>query len=187
MTTDEQLPEAAAVAAPLPEMIAAMRPKQKLSFRNSWAAFMHTAEQFQYRWDYTEWRPFGGYGVSASGYHRADCSGYASLGAWMAGHLTGHVVRDPLDNHYSGYGNTDTAYAWLRHYPAGGHWFIGDMAFYGSPSKTVHMVICRINAADRSITTKVWSSNGSEAAPELLALNQGPAPLVGVFRHPALG
>jgi hypothetical protein len=163
-----------------------LTPTEKLNFRTKLAAYLRTAEAYQSVWHYSENRPFRGYGVSPSQPHIADCSGYASLSFWWAGHLSGHPVNDPLNAHYSGWGNTDTAYAWLIQHGAGGNWFIGDMAIYGTPFKTVHMVICRVNAKDRSETTKYWSSNGEESAPEFVSLSEGPAPLVGVFRHPAL-
>ena len=94
-------------------------------------------------------------------------------------------MADPLDYHYSGYGNTQSAYEYLKaHNAPKDKYRIGDMAIYGTKADTVHMMVC---TKAGTATTGRWSSFGQEGGPETRTdIHYHPAPLVGVYRHPAL-
>lgn len=164
-----------------------LTPNQKKEFRAEIVSFTKLAEQYEHRWHYDQRRPFTGIGAAPQTYHVDDCSAYCSLVFYWAARHTQNGVRvaDPLDYHYSGYGNTQSAYEYLRaHKAPKDKYRIGDMAIYGTTSKTVHMTVCRKAGTAQ---TAIWSSFGQEAGPEpRQPLGYHPAPLVGVYRHPAL-
>lgn len=95
-----------------------------------------------------------------------------------------HTVRDPLNQHYSGWGYTGTSIDYLDAHPIGNdRYFVGDLAFYGtSHSNTTHMTVCRKGGTRE---TALWSSHGTEAGPYAVKLHYR-GDLVGVYRHPAL-
>jgi hypothetical protein len=172
--------------------MAPLGPTQKLKIRRTWADFMVRAEAHRLAWFYNQVRPFKGFGVPPEATHVNDCSGYASLGAYFAAHTNNIWLPDPIAGNYTGWGYTGTAYAYLKAHPAPeGKYMVGDMAIFGSRSKTVHMIICR-KAGDGS--TAVFSSNGHQDimfirdAPEPISLLEAESrlPLVGVYRHPSL-
>jgi hypothetical protein len=164
-----------------------LTPNQKKEFRNEIVAYCKLAEQYEHRWHYSQARPYRGLGSAPQTYHVNDCSSYCSLVFyWAARHTQDGVrVADPLDYHYSGYGNTQSSYEYLKaHKAPKDKYRIGDMAIYGTTSDTVHMTVCRKAG---NATTAIWSSFGQEAGPEARQpLGYHPAPLVGVYRHPAL-
>jgi len=160
-------------------------PNAKKAFRNELAAFCRTAEQYDYNWHYSQFRPYRGLGAAPQTYHTDDCSSYCALAFWWAGHHTGHPVADPLAWHYSGYGNTQSAYNYLKaHNAPEDKYRVGDMAIYGTTWNTVHMMVCRKAGTGANA---VWSSFGREAGPEgRTNIHYHPSPLVGIYRHPAL-
>ncbi len=164
-----------------------LTPNQKKEFRSEITAYCKMAEAYEHRWHYDQRRPYTGLGVAPQTYHTDDCSAYCALTFfWAARHTEGGVkVADPLDYHYSGYGNTQSAYEYLKaHRAPKDKYRIGDMAIYGSTSDTVHMMVCTKNGTN---ATARWSSFGQEAGPESRTdIHYHPAPLVGVYRHPAL-
>jgi len=160
-----------------------LSPTDKRQFREEIADFCALAESYEARWHYTQARPYSGLGKAPQTFHQDDCSSYCALIFYWAAPHTGVKVSDPLDMHYSGWGNTNTAYAYLKAHKAPlDKYRIGDMAIYGSASNTKHMTICR-KSGDRS--TSIWSSFGQEAGPLATKLNYR-SDLVGAYRHPAL-
>jgi hypothetical protein len=169
-----------------------LTPTQKLAIRKSITSFCLTAETNRLRWSYVEQRPFHGFGVPPDQPHIADCSAYVSLVFNWAMHQTKIYLADPLNEHYSGYGNTDTQYAFVKTHPAPvGAYLVGDMAIFGTPWHTIHTAICRKAG---TAATAILSSNGrgstifNQDAPEPITVANASAaqPLVGIFRHPAL-
>jgi hypothetical protein len=160
-----------------------LSPTDKKNFRFEITRFCLVAEKYEARWSYTQQRPFTGLGAPPSGWHHDDCSSYCSLAFYWAGHMSGHGIADPLDEHYSGWGNTGTALAYLDAHKAPlDKYRIGDMAIYGTASNTKHMVVCR-KAGDRD--SSIWSSFGEESGPEPHSLHYR-SDFVGAYRHPAL-
>jgi hypothetical protein len=161
----------------------ALSPDQKKAFRLELAAFCKLAEQYESRWHYTQRRPYTGLGAAPQTWHYDDCSSYVALCFWWAAHHTGVGVADPLAEHWSGYGNTGTSYAYLKaHHAPPDKYRIGDVVLYGSAYDTKHTTVCRKAGTDE---TAVWSSFGREAGPEPHGLHYR-SDLVGVYRHPAL-
>ncbi len=171
----------------------ALTPTQKQKVRAALTKFCLEAEKYRLNWHYVQQRPFHGYGLPASRYHIADCSAFVSLAWNWAMHETGIYLADPLNEKYSGIGNTDTLFAWLRGYPvSSNHVFLpGDFAEFGFPGHTVHVSMCRTKG---TTNTAIFTSNGHEStifnadAPEPITLAHEKAQqhLVGVYRHPQL-
>jgi hypothetical protein len=171
-----------------------LTPTLKLAVRNSIANFCRRAEANRLHWYYSQVRPFKGYGVPPESQHVGDCSGYCSLAFyWALHHVQGAAAQlmDPLAEHYSGWGNTNSAYHFLKAHPAGGLFQVGDMAIFGPASNTVHMIVCRKKGDEASA---IFSSHGrasyvfSQDSPEPVTLEAAAAAqsLLGVYRHPAL-
>ena len=163
-----------------------LTPTAKLQFREELADYCSTAEAYESRWHYSQHRPYTGLGASPTTWHTDDCSSYVALCFYWAGHHTGHPVSDPLGMHYSGWGFTGSAYTYLHEHEAPKDKYrIGDVCIYGhSPWDTVHMTVCRREGTNAQA---VWSSFGREAGPEARKdIHYHPAPLLGVYRHPAL-
>ena len=166
-----------------------LTPTKKAGVRASISEYCLKAEKYRLKWHYTKQRPFHGYMVDPSLTHNNDCSGYVSLAFNWAMHKNGIYLHDPLDEHYTGQGYTGTEYAYLKQHSAPvDKYLIGDMAIFGTPSRTVHTSICR-KAGTRS--TAIFSSNGHESwdpahdAPNPTTL-AGDSRLLGVYRHPGL-
>lgn len=161
-----------------------LAPNAKKDVRNKIAAYCLAAEKNQVVWNYSQQRPFNGFGVPPQQHHVNDCSGYVSLAFNWAMHETGIYIADPLGYRYSGWGNTGSEYEFLKKYPTpDDKYLIGDMVIYGSKWNTVHTSICRV-AGDRK--TAIFSSNGNERAPQPTKIDYHPDPVLGVFRHPQL-
>ena len=137
-------------------------PDVKKAVREEIISFCKLAEQYESRWHYTQNRPFHGFGSAPQTFHYNDCSGYASLiFYWASKHVRHGAMNDPLDYHYSGYGNTQTALAYLHpHHAPVDKYRVGDMAIYGTASDTKHMTVCRKNGTGGS---SIWSSFGQES------------------------
>lgn len=169
-----------------------LTPTQKGALRRAISQYCATAEQNRLKWTYIEQRPFHGYGLAASDKHIADCSAYCSLVFNAAMHATKIYLDDPLGEHYSGYGNTDTALHFLKAHPAPpDKYLVGDFSIFGSEWHTIHMSVCEKAGTAK---TALFSSNGHGStifdrdAPEpvILAVAEMRQHLVGVYRHPAL-
>jgi hypothetical protein len=160
-----------------------LTPTQKKRFREEIVSFTKLAEQYEERWSYTQDRPYSGLGAAPQTWHHDDCSSYCALVFYWAMKHTGVKASDPLDYHYSGYGNTQSAIDYLdAHNAPKDKYRVGDMAIYGSRSNTKHMTICRKSGTGASA---IWSSFGQQAGPEPHPLHYR-NDLVGVYRHPAL-
>lgn len=161
----------------------ALTPTAKKEFRREVISYCKLAEQYEQRWHYSQRRPYTGLGDAPQTHHVNDCSSYVALVFYWSGRHSMHTVRDPLNQHYSGWGYTGTSIDYLEEYPAGGSYRVGDIAFYGpSRSNTTHMTVCRKGGTG---DTAVWSSHGQEAGPQAVKLRYR-SDLVGVYRHPAL-
>ncbi len=163
----------------------ALTPNQKKELRAQLVRFALVAEKYEKQWHYTQARPYTGLGTPFSTTHHNDCSSYVALLFYSAGRAAGFGVSDPLNEHYSGYGNTQTAYTYLKaHRAPKDKYRVGDLAIYGPAVDTVHITMCRKAGTAQSA---VWSSFGQEAGPEARQpLSYHPSPLLGVYRHPAL-
>jgi len=161
-----------------------LTPTAKKDFRFQLKRFCLVAQKYESHWAYSQQRRFDGFGVAPSDWHHNDCSGYVCLGFHFAGRLSGHGVHDPLDEGYSGWGNTTTAYAYLKaHVAPAGKYRIGDVAmFLEREFRHHHMMVCITGGTDYS---SVWSSHGRTAGPEAVKLHYR-SDLTGVYRHPAL-
>ena len=161
----------------------------KKAVRDEMIAFCNLAEKYESRWSYSQNRPFKGFGAAPQTWHVDDCSAYCSLVFyWAMHHVRAAPMTDPLNYHYSGWGNTGTAYAYLKKHkiPNDNKFYVGDMAIFWNPSenRTVHMMICKKNGVEG---TAKWSSFGSQAGPsERTSIYYHPSPLLGVYRHEAL-
>ena len=161
-----------------------LTPTQKLHFREEIADYCALAEAYESRWHYSQRRPYTGLGSAPQTWHTDDCSSYCALVFWWAAHHVQVSAADPLGMHYSGWGYTGSALAYLDdHHAPKDKYLIGDMAIFGSTWNTVHMMVCRRPGTGN---TAVWSSHGSEGGPAPRQLHYHPSPLVGVYRHPAL-
>jgi hypothetical protein len=164
-----------------------LAPNKKLLVRNLIADFCADAEAVEWKWSYTQQRPYTGLGKPAGSGHDNDCSSYVALVFHHASHEAGVFLADPLGYRYSGYGYTGSQIMWLKANgsPAPkGKYLIGDMAIWGfGVSGTTHTAVCRKRGTGE---TAVWSSHGNEGGPEGVKLSYHPHPLVGVWRHPAL-
>jgi hypothetical protein len=162
-------------------------PNKKLALRNAIADFCSNAEAVEWKWSYTQQRPYSGIGLGPERLHHNDCSSYVALSFNWAMHEAGVYVADPLGYRYSGYGNTGTQLVWLEKNGSAapvGKYLIGDMAIWGhSKSNTTHTAICRKRG---TAETAIWSSHGNEGGPQPVKLGYHPHPLIGVWRHPAL-
>jgi len=161
-----------------------LSPTDKKNLRAQIARFCLVAEKYRDRWTYSQVRPYPGLGHAPSAYHTDDCSAYGALIYYWAGHMIGKGVADPLGEHYSGWGNTETAHAFLSaHHAPPDKYRVGDIALYLEDAfQHHHMTICRTGGTGDS----AWfSSNGSQADPNPTRLHYR-SDLTGVYRHPAL-
>lgn len=161
-----------------------LTPTQKKKARWQISRFCLVAEKYRDLWHYSQARPFTGFGVPASYTHHNDCSGYVSLVFYSAQHEAQVGIADPLGAHYSGTGNTDTCYAFLKaHHAPPDKYRVGDIALYlERVYEHHHVVVCRTGG---TAETAVWSSMGGEADPTGVKLHYR-HDLTGVYRHPAL-
>lgn len=163
-----------------------LKPNEKLAVRKHIADYCRRAEASQVKWNYSQIRPFHGFGVAPELSHVNDCSGYDSLAFNWAMHETGLYLHDPLDERYSGWGNTGSLYEWslaaCTEAPKD-KYLVGDWAIYGWANDTVHTSVCRKKG---TANTAIFSSNGNQRAPQPTNLHYHPDPLLGVWRHPAL-
>jgi len=161
-------------------------PTKKKKLRKAMAAFCVLAESNERRWHYSQSRPITGYGLPASSYHVADCSGYVALVFDHAVHTAGAFLVSPLGSPH-GWGYTGTELDFLRAHgkrvvEANGY-LVGDLAVYGQRgSDGSHTTVCRKAG---SASTSVWSSHGSERGPVPVKLNYRDD-LLGCWRHPGL-
>lgn len=160
-----------------------LEPNQKKAVRLAIVDYCKRAEAHQIVWNYSQQRPFHGFGIAPERHHVNDCSGYISLAFNWAMHECHVYMPDPLDERYSGYGNTTSCYEYLRRYKApADKYLVGDIALFAVGTLHAHVVICRVKGTRE---TSVWSSNGSESAPNKVKLGYR-RDLTGVFRHPSL-
>lgn len=163
-----------------------LKPNQKLAVRKAITAYCLAAERAQVRWNYSQQRPFHGFGVPPSERHVNDCSGYISLVFHWAADEAKVWMHDPLDERYSGWGNTGSLYEYsveaCTEAPKD-KYLVGDWVIYGWTHDTVHTAVCRTKGTAK---TAWFSSNGNERAPQPVRVNYHPDPIIGIWRHPAL-
>lgn len=162
----------------------ALTPTLKKALRFELKRFALVAQKYEARWSYTQYRPFSGLGVPPSDWHHNDCSSYVSLAYYFGQRMIQKGVADPLGEHYSGYGNTETAHAYLMaHHAPKDKYLVGDVGLYlEGPQQHHHAIFC-ITAG--TAATSLWTSHGREAGPEPVKLGYR-KDLTGVYRHPAL-
>jgi hypothetical protein len=115
---------------------------------------------------YSQHRPLTALGVAPAHGFTTDCSGLVVCAYRWARDRTMLRVPDPGGYAYGGAGWTGSL---IRNPTAGGTYWPGDVAIYGSSSsRTTHATICMV-AGDRS--SSVWCSHGSEAGPYAVRLH----------------
>lgn len=169
-----------------------LTPTQKKKVRDAMVVYCTRAEQYRLNRGYSQRRPVLGYGLPASAVQLDDCSGFVSK-VWYKGmQVTGIHLADPLHSgaDFSGWGNTETMQAYLKHEAPLDKYRIGDLALWGPNDwDTSHTAICR-KAGTRS--TALFTSHGhqswrfSDDAPEPITIKHFHEHLIGVYRHPAL-
>lgn len=166
-----------------------LTPTEKRSLRGFIVSYCETAEEHAQAWHYSQDRPFK-YG-KPEGPCDCDCSGYVGKVYKWAAARAAVKIADPLGGNWKGYGWTGSLEDFLRNH-AGKvttqGYLVGDIALFGpgghAHTPDSHTIICRHPG---SASTSVWSSNGSEAAPNACGLlDPRKHPLLGVWRHPAL-
>jgi len=169
-----------------------LSPIQKKKVRAAITTYCTIAEANRLRRHYSRFRPIRGLGLPPDAYQMDDCSGFDAKTIFWAMHQTGIWLPDPLNEHWTGWGYTGTQYDYLKDHPAPPEKFlVGDMAIMGTPSNTVHTMICRKAG---NTNTAIFTSHGHESwifdrdAPEPVSLTHAKVrqALVGVFRLPAL-
>jgi hypothetical protein len=168
-----------ALSAPLP-------PNDKRRTRQAIARFLRDSENNRAAITYTQARPFVVYVNPAAGY-RGDCSSYVTQAFAWAKKQTGLPLHDPNGRvEYDGYGWTGTLLATNHQHSirpvSDRHFFIGDLAIYGTFYNTVHVTVCRQGG---DLHTAVWSSHGSQAGPMPVSLFYR-GDLLGVYRPVSL-
>lgn len=163
-----------------------MTPTEKRTVRTAITDYCLRAEAHEAVWHYDQARPFR-YGQPETPC-KADCSGYiGKIFKWA--HEAGVPLADPTGGNYGGFGWTGSLEQWLRAHGSPvtvQGYLVGDIALYGpgghAHTTDSHTTVCRQAGSG---ATAVWSSNGTEAAPNHHPLHYRPD-LVGVWRHPAL-
>jgi hypothetical protein len=164
--------------------------KEKTKMRSVCVDYTTRSEANRMLRDYSQARPGRGYMVPPEQKQRDDCSMYVSKTYNWIMHKTGIYLRDPIDNNYTGIGNTGSM-DWLYAFPVDTRYIlVGDIALWG-PNKynTEHTAVCRKRG---SISTALFSSHGHQSwrfgddAPNAYTIVDDRAQhLIGVFRHPA--
>jgi hypothetical protein len=162
-----------------------LSPTEKKKVRAHITKYCQTAELNQWRWHYSQQRPFRYVNDPASSYVVGDCSAYVSIVYHDCMHDLGIYIADPLGMKYTGWGYTGTLEHFLRAngkrvVEANGY-LVGDIARWGEGSHA-HTAVCRKAG---SAKVAVWSSFGSESGPKPVLLGYR-SDLVGVWRHPGL-
>ena len=161
-----------------------LTPTQKKNLRFEISRFCLVAEKYEARWHYSQARPYTGLGVAPAYTHYNDCSSYTALAYFWAAHMAEVPVADPLGAHFSGTGNTDTEYQFLKaHHAPVDRYRVGDIALYLKRGyEHHHATICRTAGTG---ATAWFSSFGGEGEPGGRRLHYR-NDLTGVYRHPAL-
>lgn len=160
-------------------------PTQKKAFRAALVAWCAAARGNEPRVHYSQQRPFRFYGLHAIGHDfcTLDCSGFVGC-AFHYASIQSAFAHDPLDEYYSGYGNTSTSESYLRttgkRVTTQGY-LVGDIARWGQGNHA-HMALCTKAGTAK---TADWTSHGSDAGPLIVRLHYR-SDLVGVWRHQAL-
>ena len=170
-----------------------LTPTQKTEWRNQARFYMKTAEAYRLNRGYSQRRRVLGYGLSPKADQLDDCSGYVSkIAFWTNAHTKpGIHANDPLNDHFSGIGNTESIQAYLDpHYKANGKIQIGDIALWGPNDwDTSHTAMC---SKAGTLSTAEFSSHGHQSwrfsgdAPESILIPNFREHLIGVFRLPEL-
>lgn len=124
--------------------------------------YLEKAEANQPDIHYSQWRPTSLRPPTAE--FSTDCSGLVINAFHWADMWLPYLVKDPGGYAYTGIGNTTTILSTnrRRRVPLDHKFFVGDMALFGSWSKTKHVTICRKNG---DVNTSIWTSHGSERGP----------------------
>lgn len=169
-----------------------LSPTQKKQWRDKARFYMVTAEAYRLNRGYSQRRRVLGYGLSPKADQLDDCSGYVSKVTFWTNSNTpkGVHVNDPLNDHFSGIGNTESIQEYLKDFPANGKIQIGDIALWGPNDwNTSHTAMCQQAG---TMKTAEFSSHGHQSwrfsrdAPEMILLPNFPEHLIGVFRMPEL-
>jgi len=141
-----------------------MTSEQRKAIRTLIRRYLERAEANQPDIHYSMNRLLTSLGDPPSTEFWTDCSGLAISAFRWADLWLPYKVEDPGGYAYSGAGNTQSILVTnrTRRIPENRMFFVGDMALFGSWSRTKHVTICRRNG---TAFTSIWTSHGSERGP----------------------
>ncbi len=170
-------------------LITPLSPTEKKRWRAQLTAYCLEAEAKRLNRGYSQRRRVLGYGLHPAAVQIDDCSGYDSKAVYYANVKSRLHVSDPLNNHFTGWGNTESIQAAGFHV-AVGKIQVGDVVLWGKNDwDTSHTAICR-KAGTKN--TAIFSSHGHQSwrfhddAPEGIIIPNFPEHLIGVYRLPEL-
>lgn len=162
-----------------------MTPTQKKHFRASITKDCKAAVANEPRIHYSQARPFPYYADLGQGNASLDCSGFVANILHRAMSVVKVWIHDPLDERWTGWGNTFTMEAYLRKHGKRvtevNGFLVGDIARWGTGSHS-HTAIC---SKAGTAKTSEWTSHGREGGPNVVKLGYR-SDLVGVWRIPEL-
>jgi Putative peptidoglycan binding domain len=126
------------------------------------ADYCKRMEEHRDVWHYLQARPMKSKGRKPERGGTSDCSELATVALYWARLESDVPVPDPNGRAYDGYGYTGTLYPYNLGRRVSPPYQVGDMAFYGTESRTTHVTICRQGGSD---SDAIFTSNGSEAGP----------------------
>lgn len=163
----------------------ALDPTRKKKVRAKVVTYCAQAVANEPRIHYSMQRPFHFYSDIGVGYVVLDCSGFVCNVFWNAMHDLGIFLHDPVDERYTGWGNTWSLETYLRSHgkrvnDVNGY-LVGDIVRWGQGEDS-HTAVC--SKAGSTVTAR-FTSHGREGGPVVVNLRYR-SDLVGVWRHPAL-
>jgi hypothetical protein len=149
-------------------MTTTMTSEQRKAIRGVIKRYLAKARANQPQIHYSQWRPTQLH--APFGEWATDCSGLCINAFHWADMWLPYKVKDPGGFGYTGIGNTQTILNTnrRRRVPLDRKFFVGDMALFGSWSRTKHVIICDTNGDQYS---SIWTSHGSERGPYRVRLH----------------
>lgn len=146
-----------------------MTSEQRKAARTMIRRYLERAEANKSDIHYSQARLLTSLGDPPSTEFSTDCSGLCISAFRWADLWLPWLIKDPGGYGYSGAGNTTSILSTnrRRRIPLNRKFFVGDMALFGTWSKTEHVTMCRKNG---NYLTSVWTSHGSELGPYAVRL-----------------
>ncbi len=166
-----------------------LTPTEKELWRKECSSYCKIARDKRLNRGYSQRRRVLGYGLHPAAVQIDDCSGFDSKVVYYANAKSKLFVSDPLHNHFTGWGNTESIQA-AGFSIAFGKLQVGDIVLWGPNDwDTSHTAICSTAGTK---TTAKFTSHGHQSwrfvadAPEEITIPQFPEHLIGVYRLPEL-